>query len=354
MKPKVIDLFCGAGGLSLGFEMAGFEVVLGVDFNENAIACHEHNFPDSNSVHIDITTVTPESLLERYGIDPKEIDVVIGGFPCQGFSLAGKRLIDDPRNLLYKECVKYVEYIKPKAFMFENVKGILSTNKGKALEEILDSFRALGYDVQAKLLMATDYGVAQIRERVIIVGSRIGEISYPTPSHEKPVTVGEILKGLPPLKSGEGGEILQTEQGEFIHNHKAVTLKELNQRRIEALPEGGKYGDIPESLRRKIPYTSSYVRLHRDRPSNTIPTHFRDSYFTHPTEDRILTVREAARIQSFPDDFVFVGPRARNGQYGAVGNAVPPLMAKAVASEILKTLESHEDKESLPVGMVKK
>lgn len=336
--PNVIDLFCGAGGLSEGFRQAGFDILLGVDFNEHAINTHHYNFKNSISVCADLTKVDPEELLNQHSIHKKDIDGIIGGFPCQGFSMAGKRWIEDPRNKLFLEVVKFVEHIQPSFFLLENVPGLLSMKNGSIKDEIIGAFSELGYNVEAKVLTATDYGVAQIRKRVFFFGLKKGNPSFPEPTVISPIPLWEVIGDLPKLELGEGGEELILEDGEVIYNHFAFPLQDLNKKRLQNIPEGGNHSDLPKELQRKTAYNSAYRRLHRNKPSYTIHTHFRDEYLIHPTQDRVISVREAARIQSFPDEFKFIGPRSRKGQMGQVGNAVPPLLAKHIALEVLKYL----------------
>lgn len=336
--PKVIDLFCGAGGLSEGFRQAGFEVVLGVDFNETAIATHHYNFPEGISLHADITTLEPDKLFAEYQLDKKDISGVIGGFPCQGFSMAGKRWVEDPRNKLFLECVRFVENIQPDFFVFENVPGLVSMEDGRIRDEIEETLSALGYHVKSKVLVATDYGVAQIRKRIFFIGFKEGTPSFPIPTVDKVVTVGDAIMDLPEIGLKDGSEEWELDNGIYLFNHTSVNVNPLNLQRIQAIPEGGNASDIPKHLQRAKSYQSAYRRLHREKPSYTIHTHFRDEYLIHPTQDRIITVREAARLQSFPDTFRFLGSKSRTGQHGAVGNAVPPLMAKAIGEHVSSLL----------------
>lgn len=335
---KVIDLFCGGGGMSEGFRQAGFDVALGVDFNAHAIATHHQNFPESISIHADITTLDPKKVLTDNGISKDEVVGVIGGFPCQGYSIAGKRWVDDPRNRLFLECVRFVKEVEPKFFVFENVPGLLSFNEGRAKDEIVEEFAKLGFNVDYKVLVATDFGVAQMRKRVFFIGFKEGNPVFPEKTHQTPVTVGEILDDLPKLGIKDGADILYLDDGTVLYNHFSFGIQDITLQRISHIPEGGNYKDIPIELRREKDYQSAFRRLHRDKPSYTIHTHFRDEFLIHPTQDRIITVREAARIQSFPDTFQFCGPKNRTGQLGAVGNAVPPLLAKAIAVRIKEEL----------------
>lgn len=339
---NVIDLFCGAGGLSEGFRQGGFNISIGIDFNKHAINTHHHNFPESVSILGDITQLDPMQVLLDNNLSKDEITGIIGGFPCQGFSIAGRRWIEDPRNQLFKECVRFLNRIKPKFFVFENVQGLVSMDNGRIKDEIIELLSAEGYKVDAKILTATDYGVPQLRKRVFFIGFRedIGLTpTYPKPNNLIAKTVGEAIMDLPKLGIKEGSELTVLD-GRTIHNHVSVGVTPVTLERFAHIPEGGNSSHIPTHLQRNKPYQSAFRRLSRDLPSCTINTHFRDEYLIHPTQDRVITVREAARLQSFPDDFVFLGPKSREGQHGAVGNAVPPLMAKAIAVLIKEQLLS--------------
>lgn len=339
MYMKIIDLFCGAGGMSKGFLDANFEVVLGVDFNKNAIKTHEYNFPNSISAHVDLTEIKPLELLHKLNIDISEIDGIVGGPPCQGFSVAGRRVLEDPRNRLFLEFVKFVELIRPKFFLIENVVGLLTIGNGQVKDEILSTFSNLGYNIDVKVLDASHYEVPQKRQRIFFMGFLNHIPLFPNPvSLENPITVRDAFFGLPSLD-------LITEERTYeingieVHNHFNFNLSELTVERIRHIPMGGNYKSIPDHLKRDVEFNSAFRRLDYNKPSFTITSHFRDEFVLHPIEDRVISVREAARLQSFPDDFRFFGSKTRTGQTGLVGNAVPPKLAYYIALTIKKILE---------------
>ena len=372
-KFNTVDLFCGAGGLSLGFEREGFNHVSASDYQEDALNTYKENFPDVNTVLKDIRELEASELLEGTKYSAEDIDAVIGGPPCKGFSMAGERDPDDPRNSLFEEYIRIVSELEPRVVVMENVKGILSMKDGAYVERILEELRNLGYTVKHRVLNAADYGVPETRERVIWIGFKNGEkISFPEPTHHsdtegqkklgqsgnddlKPyVTVGEAISDLDFLKSGEeSSEYQKNPQSDYqkkmrenageLLNHKASNHSERIQKRFELMDEGKGMETVPEEHRTS---KHSLQKFHRDEPSPTITTLPED--FVHYKRNRIPTVREVARIQSFPDDHNFTGPRTTGGmrrreacpQYSQIGNAVPPLMAEAIAKEIRKSLES--------------
>lgn len=342
MTSNILDLFCGAGGMGLGFAMAGFNVAVSTDINPHAVKTHSFNFPKCVSTLEDLTKISAEDFINKYNIHKDNIVGIIGGPPCQGFSIAGKRLLDDPRNKLFLEYVKFVEYIKPLFFVIENVPGLLSMNQGSVKNEILAIFQDMGYNVSYQILNAVDYNVPQLRKRLIFIGYKSGVPTFPTPMCDKNnyKTVGQSIMDLEVLEPSLTDEVLLLD-GKEIHNHYAYPLTDINRARMSNIPEGGNHKNLPPNLQRNVHYASAYRRLHRSNPSCTITTHFRDEYLIHPTKDRIISVREAARLQTFPDNFVFFGPKSRLGQHGLVGNAVPPLLAKSIAMHIKSELELH-------------
>jgi DNA (cytosine-5)-methyltransferase 1 len=334
----VVDLFSGAGGLELGFEQAGFNIVFSTDIDEYCEKVHLQNRPHIPFVRSDIRGLeTP--VLDKY--INGEVDVLVGGPPCQGFSTIGKRVSSDPdkrkqsdpRNELFREYIKVLKYINPKIFLMENVTGLLTRDKGKIFEEIRRGFEATGYEFDYVVLNAADYGVPQIRNRVFFYGNRIGaKIEPPKPlcseNGETPwKTVAEAI-----------GDLADIANDERI-NHVPLKHGPINVRRYQMIPEGGRMDerDLPVDLYRRN-FGNTFKRLHRNRPSLTmVPGH--NAFPIHPWLDRSLTVREAARIQTFPDDYIFVGPRDR--QCMQVGNAVPPLLAKVWADYLKEVLDKH-------------
>lgn len=352
---NLIDIFSGCGGLSYGFEMAGFNVLLGIDNDKAALNSFEANHKNSKSMQIDITKVS-KSEIEK-AIKNKEVDIIVGGPPCQGMSISGPREFNDPRNLLYLSFIKAVNDFRPKAFVIENVPGLVSLFGGKIKDRILSEFEEMGYDVSYNLLLASDYGVPQNRRRVFFVGFRKDlkiDYNFPSPTtlfeHEK-ITAEESTSDLPLLEDFDhlGEEVQgypiqpQNEYQEFmrknsnaIYNHIATNHKEKTRSIISLVPEGGNYKDLPEHLRNTRKFNVAWTRYHSKKPTPTIDTGHRHHF--HYSMNRVPTVRENARFQSFPDDFVFTGNRTE--QYRQVGNAVPPLLAFEIAKTIKQALSS--------------
>lgn len=368
---NTIDLFCGAGGLTLGFERQGFNTIGASDYQEDTLNTFKSNFPNVTTVQEDIRELGSEELLDEAGYDKEDIDAIIGGPPCKGFSMAGERDPDDPRNSLFEEYIRIVSHIEPRVVMMENVKGILSMKDGAYADKILKELRKLGYSVKYRILNSADYGVPQSRERVIWIGFKNGDkISFPDPTHHsessgqkklgkdedlKPyVTVGEAISDLDFIGAGEKSTEYQKgpesqyqremrKDSEKLLNHEAPNHSERVQERFRLMEEGKGMETVPEEHRTQ---KHSLQKLDRNDTSPTITTLPED--FVHYKRNRIPTVREVARIQSFPDDFKFTGPRTTGGmrrrnacpQYSQIGNAVPPLMAEAIAKEIKKSLQS--------------
>ncbi|GAA0378580.1 DNA cytosine methyltransferase [Bacillus horti] len=347
---KVIDLFSGCGGLSLGFEFAGFETLLGIDEDAAAINTFKLNHKGAYGLCKDIRKVTGREILELIG--NQNVDVIIGGPPCQGMSLSGPRKLHDPRNSLYLSYIRLVNELKPKAFVIENVPGIISLYKGKIKESILEEFESIGYKVNYQLLNSAEYGVPQTRKRVFFVGLRSGEsYQFPDPKlffENEWITAKNATSDLPLLENSLGDEIedyLFEPQNEFqkycrknsrrIHNHQATNHSEKTQKIISLVPEGGNYKDLPEEFRGTRKFNVAWTRYHGQRPTLTIDTGHRHHF--HYNANRVPTVRENARFQSFPDNFIFYGNRTQ--QYRQVGNAVPPLLAQAIAEKLLSYLK---------------
>ena len=339
----VLDLFCGCGGLSLGFEMAGFDVELAIDNWEDALVTYRRNHQGAKTINGDLLTLQPEEVGREYDIN--NIDVIIGGPPCQGFSVAGKRIVDDDRNKLYKSFVQFVEYFQPKAFVMENVPNILSIGNGAVKEAILKDFSSLGYTVSYKVLTASDYGTPQNRRRAIFVGLRNGgSFEFPERSVKEFVTTKQALSDLPEDSITDGDAYPSAPATQYqkwarkgttkLYNHQATTHTAETQRIIAMVPDGGNYKNLPEEMWSLRKVHIAWTRMNSQRPCFTIDTGHRHHF--HYIYNRIPTVRESARIQSFPDDFVFMG--SRTSQNKQVGNAVPPLMAKAIAEQIMKQL----------------
>lgn len=326
-----IDLFSGAGGLSLGFEQAGFQQLLSVEMEPDYCQTYRANFPGHQLLQKDLTTLTEQDLINC--LNGQSVDLVIGGPPCQGFSMAGKigrTFTDDPRNHLFKEFVRIVKIVRPCFFVMENVARLYTHNSGKTRTEIIQAFQNIGYSVECKVLNAADFGVPQIRSRVIFIGRRDkGKISFPEPFQISHQTVGSAIGHFPKLAAGESNP--------HVANHEAMNHSAQMLEKMAFVKNGGNRNDIPESLRPKTGDIRKYIRYDSNKPAVCITGDMRKVF--HYEQNRALTVRELAALQSFPDDFVFCGNKIAQQQQ--VGNAVPPLLAKAIAESILKMSEDE-------------
>lgn len=361
-KYNAIDLFAGCGGLSLGLSKAGFNILYANEKNNEAANTYKFNLVKKNKhktfVDVrDISNVTSNDILTI--TKGKQIHLVAGGPPCQGFSMAGKRDIKDPRNKLFKEMLRIVSEIYPPLFLMENVKGILSMKKGNVIDTIKRAFEELGYEIKIEVLKASEFGVPQNRERVFIIGTRIGNgVLHPKPNKNKNITVKDAINDLSFLNTGEScieykkkpdSKYQQELRGKNkkLENHESSKHSMEVQKRFSLLKQGETTKDIPVKYRTKKIVLS---RLYANQPAKTITT-MPDDYI-HYSKNRILTVREMARLQSFPDEFVFLGPRTTGGkrrrneipQYSQIGNAVPPLLAEKVGEHLIKCLNLHKDK----------
>lgn len=345
---NVLDLFCGCGGLSYGFESAGYTIVLGIDNDRKALDTFELNHKDAKTICGDIAAIHSADIDAVTG--GKIIDVIIGGPPCQGMSLSGPRKFDDPRNKLYLSYIRLVEEIRPKAFVIENVPGLVSLFGGQIKNSIIQRLSELGYTVCYKTLCSADYGVPQRRRRVIFVGIKNAVFEYPTPSKTQ-ITCEMALSDLPPLTDSIGSDSqkyqtiasndyqrLMRLRSSDVKNHIAAVHSQKVQDIISLVPDGGNYKDLPEPYRSSRNFHVAWTRFNSQKPAPTIDTGHRHHF--HYKYNRVPTVRECARLQSFPDDFVFLGNKTQ--QFRQVGNAVPPLMAQAIAEQLKKYLT--EDK----------
>lgn len=377
-----IDLFCGAGGITEGFRQAGFTCLYGNDNNASAIATFKENHPAARIDDRDVEDIDPAQIRRDLSLEPGELSVLAGGPPCQGFSInAPERFLDDPRNKLFRHYIRFLDEFHPQTFVFENVPGMLSLAAGHVFDQVMRQFLRRGYHIAAKVLFAAHYGVPQERWRVIILGS----LREPSPDHPYPthfataranfyggrtltfrlepserkrllpaVTVGQAIGDLPRLGIGQGGEAVpydRTARSAYAKsmrdgniaalNHFAAKLAPQNIERLKYIKPGGSWRDIPHNLlprgmqrARLSDHTKRYGRLENDGLAGTIMTkcdpHWGPVFL--PDQDRSLTVREAARLQSFPDSYRFIGSRV--SQYEQVGNAVPPLMARAIAQSL--------------------
>lgn len=381
-KFTAIDLFCGAGGLSEGFKQAGFDILAANDFDKVASETFKLSHPKTRFLEGPIQGISNEAILSAAGLSCGELDALIGGPPCQAFSVYNhQRGMHDERSGLFREYLRIVEGLMPRFVVMENVTGITSVAEGRAVDEIYTNLKGLGYHVEHQILKAEQFGIPQERRRIFFLGTRDSEkLIWPKPTHWPPlldgklpidagdskskllpaVTVEDAIGDLPPLEITEGNEeaayasspiseyqrVLRL-KSKILFNHVAPFLSEINLKRLKHIPQGGSWRDIPFDLlpagmkkAKRSDHTKRYGRLRPDGQCCTILTkcdlHW--GSYIHPTQERTLTVREAARIQSFPDRIRFTGSRI--DQFRQVGNAVPPFLALAVAKSVVKILKA--------------
>lgn len=357
-----IDLFCGAGGLSEGFRQAGFRVLAGNDIDPHASQTFVASHSGAELFPGPIEDISAGDFLKSAWLRKGELHCLIGGPPCQAFSVYNhQRGLHDERSGLFREYLRIVDGLMPAWVVMENVTGITSVGGGRAVDEIFSGLARRGYRVDARVLRAEEYGVPQERRRVFFLGNRLGlPIKWPEPTHGPGlipfVTVWDAIGDLPPLENGEDPrsplpyalppatryQAKLRRDSDEVTNHAAPRLAPINLTRMKHIPEGGSWRDIPFDLlpagmkrARRCDHTKRYGRLRKNGMSSTILTKCDVHWgaFIHPEQDRALTVREAARLQSFPDRVAFAGPRTE--QYVQVGNAVPPLLGRKVAEAIL-------------------
>lgn len=346
---NIADLFAGAGGLSYGFrEHGGFRILFANEIDDDAAQTYGYNHPGVPVYKCDVAKLSRERIENDIG--PATFDVVVGGPPCQAYSMAGQRNEGDKRGKLFGQYARMLEELNPTMFLYENVVGLLSMEKGKLLERIQDQFKKLGYTVDFRTLNAAAFGVPQTRERVIIVGTK-RSIQFVWPEHthaEYPLTMADALSDLPEQPAACYASEPQNEfqkamraETESLLYHEPLAYGEKLTRIIEALPEGGTIKDLPENLRPTSGFGNSYARLWWDRPSTTITSNLgtpSSARCIHPHANRALTTREGARLQTFPDSYLFFGRRgSKNLQ---IGNAVPPILAKELAKAVFKHLSA--------------
>ncbi|MER8605864.1 DNA cytosine methyltransferase [Mesorhizobium sp. M1233] len=380
--PVVVDLFCGAGGLSEGLRQAGFTPRVGVDFDKYAAATYRHNHPGVPVIDGDVANVTGEDLFRLAGT--RHVDLIVGGPSCQGFSTHGKRIQDDPRNFLFKHFVRLVDEVRPRMFLMENVKGMLTYAKGEFRRQIEAAFHEIGYRTNFTHVLAADYGVPQRRHRIFFIGTREDEIelSFPAPTHGenvkglKPyVTVGDAIGDLPLIgsdyraskrdyacapkgayqvycRSGAPTEVTLhvsrplSKQAEKLAAHIGQG-QGLRCAPVEVLPERFKKMRTVANGQLRRDCTTLYYRLDPAYPSYTITTHYGNvasGPFLHPVENRALSHREAARFMSFPDRYQFLDA----GIARQIGNAVPPLLAKAIGTHLVKLMSDAQAQRRYP------
>jgi len=355
-KHRVLDLFCGCGGLSEGFRLAGYDIVMGIDINAPAIETYNYNFGDGKGVCCDLLNYDESSIVHSKAMEEK-VDVIIGGPPCQGFSAANRwnDTSNDVRNKLFFEYVKFVDLLKPKAIVIENVRQILTLNNGYACKTIYEIFESRGYTVNHCVLNAEDYGVPQKRRRNFFVILKNKKFDFDTLKKTRLYTVKDAIGDLYSCKKNDTGEykgkkanennlfLKYVRNSDYIYNHYISYPTMATQLKMSYVPQGGNWENIPPELFKTIRnnrHSSAYRRLDENLPSVTIDTGNAHSNYYHPLFNRIPTVREAARLQSFSDAFVFKGSKSE--QYRQVGNAVPPLLSKALASAILEAIDDEK------------
>ena len=385
---KLIDLFSGAGGLSVGLEMAGFKPIAAIEINPQFAETYKVNHKATEVFVGDVKTVSSRNLKNRIGVKPGEISIVAGGPPCQGFSInAPTRTLDDQRNHLFKDFLDIVSELKPRSVLIENVPGMISFGKGTVVQQIYRELENQGYCVSHMVLFSGHYGVPQLRYRMFFVGIKDShnKFEFPKPEYKahgvanftgarelcfhtgplfdstlkKGTTVWDAISDLPkivePPGKGTYDYITQPNNeyqtnlrsySKILHNHYCAKLGKINLERLKHIPQGGSWRDIPFELlpkglkrARRSDHTKRYGRLHPDGMCSTILTKCDPHWgsFFHPFQDRVISVREAARIQSFPDRYEFTGSVTQ--QYEQVGNAVPPLMAQAIGKKIMARLD---------------
>lgn len=356
-KFRVLDLFSGAGGFSCGLDMVeGFHTEVAIDFDQKAINTFQKNFPDTYCIHGNICDEDIKNEIVKASTDRK-VNMIIGGPPCQGFSLKGKNLgIKDPRNFLFQEYVNLVSRIKPEIFIIENVKNLLASAEGFFINQIHEEFEALGYTLNHGILNAYNFGVPQTRERTIIIGT-LDKRGINLPSEKEfsnhKTTVRDAISDLSYLESGEGveeGPYINQPQSDYqkmlrgrntiLHNHKATNHSAFALEKLKMIPPEGDKTSMPTELYGRQQFMTTWGRLVWDKPSPTIDTRFdtpSNGKNSHPYLNRSITPREAARIQSFPDSFVFYGNKCSICKQ--IGNAVPPLLAKAIGEHIKKVTD---------------
>lgn len=373
MPYKVIDLFSGVGGLSYGFAQDDeFEIIAANEILEPMAQAYSRNHPSVKIYNKDIKDFSLNDLSKDLGIRKGDIDIVIGGPPCQAYSTVGKRLSDDPRGKLFHEYYRILKEVTPKIFVFENVKGLLSMQGGTLIKTITSLFESIGYHIQMRLLNAADYGTPQIRERIILVGTIDNRaFTYPKPTHYNPdlgvpkdaslkpyVTLGEALGDLPSIKTGECAteyacepqndyqRLMRANAPEKIQEHDVPKNNDKLVAIMQALPDGGSPRDIPEKLRPKSGFANCYCRLWWNKPSTTITRNLgcpSSSRCIHPRDPRPLSTREGARLQGFPDDYLFCGKRG--DKHLQIGNAVPTFLSQAIKDSVKDYLNGERSRE---------
>jgi DNA (cytosine-5)-methyltransferase 1 len=383
-KPTAVDLFSGAGGASLGLVQAGFDLRLAIDLDPVFGLTHEANLP-GHFMAADMRNVTAEQIMDRAGVEIGELDLLFAGPPCQGFSMLGSRVVWDKRNNLFKEVLKVAGCLKPRAIVIENVPGLVTLADGAYLRAILAGLGELGYTAACAELLAAQYGAPQMRWRLIIIAWRRdldipAGCGFPAPTigagaigdllpnctirpHETEgfTNTRDAIADLPALQAGQSadhyvGPPMSAYQIEMraglngeLHNHYAADLSAANLARLALLKPGQDWRDLPHDMlppgmQRALrkDHTRRFRRMTWEGIPRSVVTRFRDpktGEYTHPEQDRTISIREAARLQGFPDSFAFMG--TRSSQYDQVGNAVPVHLARAIGAEVQRTLRGE-------------
>lgn len=359
-KPICIDLCCGAGGLSYGFEKAGFDVTLGIDINRKALHTFQRNIPVPETIcsHLNIRVLKKKQILNHLPLSKQKIDGVLASPPCQGFSQSNRRsrTMNNPLNSLYLDIMRLIKEIRPQWFLIENVWGLQQIAEGFVKKHIIQLGKSMGYHVAFKILNAVDYNIPQFRRRVFFIGTiKNIDFIFPKPTSKRYITVREAIGDLPSLHNGERRELLAyklwgncistyqlqmrgTRKRTLVNGNLVTRNNQLVKERYKFIPPGGNWRNIPKYLMtnykdQSLCHTGIYRRLELDKPSVVI-SNYRKNMLIHPEEDRGLSVREAARLQSFPDSFVFKG--CLGSQQQQVADAVPPLLAFALATAIMQ------------------
>lgn len=353
---NVIDFFSGCGGLSYGFVQAGYDVIIGIDNDKAALQTFEYNHPNSLGLMLDLFDENFIKVLDEK-VGNKNVDIIIGGPPCQGFSLTGARDSNDKRNQLFRSMFVAIDKYSPKVVVIENVPGLKTLYGGYYYNEITKEFDKRNYHWEAKVLYAPEYGIPQIRRRLVFIATRndIKSIKHPLPIITNPenyVTTEQAISDLPSLIGGESQEFMEYTDGpkfsyakqmrygsKGIYNHIPTTHSDLVISVISQVPEGGNYKDLPKGVGESRKFNEAWTRYDRHKPSKTIDTGHRNHF--HYCYNRIPTVRENARLQSFPDKFIFMGTKTQ--QYRQVGNAVPPILGYHIAKSIEEQLNEKHD-----------
>ena len=359
-RPIAIDLFAGAGGLSLGLSEAGFDVRIGIEVDHETAETLRRNHEATYVIESDIRTVKSSLILKKANLNGKRIALIAGGPPCRGFSLSNRknRCLENPTNSLYHEFFRLVKEFCPQIFLFENVEGLCTLSNGLVVQDILKISKKLGYHTDYYIVNSEKFGVPQRRKRVLFMGSQKTNIPFACPL-TRSISVREAIDDLPIIENGNSLDVLayskyerlssyqkmmRGKNGKEVINNKVSKNGELALTRYKLIPQGGNWKNLPPTLMSNYKNLDNchrwiYYRLKWDEPSIVI-SNFRKNMLIHPQQDRGLSVREAARLQSFPDNYLFYGNLGAQQQQ--IANAVPPLMAKWVGQELIRALEEWD------------